>query len=79
MSASDRFTLSELVDHSAAPKILDIHLDDCESDACTGCDPQHLAEQAAARVNGWLPYGGHQSFCGYVGGITRRCTCRGAR
>lgn len=48
MSASDRVTLSELVDHSAAPKILDIHLDDCEDDRCAGCEPQHLAERAAA-------------------------------
>jgi hypothetical protein len=45
MTASDRTLLSALVDHSTAPRILDIHDDDCDDDACTGCDPQHLAEQ----------------------------------
>ncbi|KOU17063.1 hypothetical protein [Streptomyces sp. WM6349] len=45
----DRILLSALVDHSTSPRILDIHLDECEDDACTGCEPQHLAEKAAAR------------------------------
>lgn len=27
----------------------------------------------------WMPNGGHEDSCGYVGGITRRCTCGGAR
>lgn len=47
----DHVTLSALVDHSVAPRILDIHLDDCEDDACTGCDPEHLAEKATVPVN----------------------------
>lgn len=47
MSASDRDLLSALLDHSVAPRILDIHLDDCESKLCAGCEPQHLAEKAA--------------------------------
>lgn len=49
MNASDHELLSALVDHSATPRILDIHLDDCESKFCTGCEPQHLAEKAAQR------------------------------
>lgn len=27
----------------------------------------------------WIPNGGHQDSCGYVGGVTARCTCGGAR
>ncbi|MFJ8016181.1 hypothetical protein [Streptomyces sp. NPDC096339] len=49
MTATDRETLSALVDHSVSPRILDIHLDDCDDDACQGCAPQHLAEKAAQR------------------------------
>lgn len=49
MSVSDHVTLSELVDHSTAPWILDIHADDCDDDACQGCDPQHLAEVGGSR------------------------------
>lgn len=48
MSAADRELLSALLDHSVAPRILDLHLDSCEDDACQGCDPQHLAQVAAA-------------------------------
>lgn len=61
MTSSDRILLSALVDHSTSPRILDIHLDDCEDDACTGCDPQHLAEQAekvAANIRGIRKGGG---------------------
>lgn len=36
--------LAALAARAAAPRILDIHLDDCESAACTGCEPQHLAQ-----------------------------------
>ncbi|MGW4505763.1 hypothetical protein ACWENO_14095 [Streptomyces sp. NPDC004436] len=46
----DRILLAALVDHSTAPRILDIHVDDCEDDACTGCEPRHLAEKATARA-----------------------------
>ncbi|MFB8393715.1 hypothetical protein [Streptomyces yangpuensis] len=49
MADRDRLTLSALADHSTSPRILDIHLDDCEDDACTGCEPQHLAEKAAQK------------------------------
>jgi cytochrome c5 len=38
--------LAALSARAAAPKILDLHLDDCEDDACQGCDPQYLAEKA---------------------------------
>jgi hypothetical protein len=54
MTSSDRVTLSALVAHSVAPRLLDIHVDDCEDDACTGCDPQHLA-QASNLTGGPLP------------------------
>lgn len=40
---SAREMLSEAFEHEAVS--LDIHLDDCDNDACTGCDPQHLAEK----------------------------------
>ncbi|MFJ3878006.1 hypothetical protein ACIPW5_11155 [Streptomyces sp. NPDC090077] len=25
----------------------------------------------------WIPNGGHENSCGYVGGVTARCTCGG--
>jgi len=42
--------LAALSARAAAPKILDLHLDDCDDDACQGCEPQHLAQQAGAEV-----------------------------
>lgn len=47
MSAADRELLSALLDHDASGWIPEIHLDDCEDDACRGCEPQHLAERAS--------------------------------
>ena len=44
MTASDRELLTALLDYDRAPRIHDIHIDDCEDDACPGCDPVHLAE-----------------------------------
>jgi hypothetical protein len=43
-SAKDRELLAAVFEHETVN--LFIHLDDCEDDACTGCDPQHLAEKA---------------------------------
>ncbi|MFE2324657.1 hypothetical protein ACFXD5_12180 [Streptomyces sp. NPDC059385] len=39
--------LAALAARAAAPRILDIHLDDCEDDRCEGCEPQYLAEISA--------------------------------
>lgn len=50
MSAKDGDLLTALLEHDASGWIPEIHLDDCEDDACQGCDPQHLAEVAAAEA-----------------------------
>jgi ribosome-binding protein aMBF1 (putative translation factor) len=59
----DRLTLSALVAHSVAPRLLDIHVDDCEDDACTGCDPQHLAEKAAVKPTARQDIAAHLWMC----------------
>lgn len=43
--ATDRELLAAVFEHETVN--IFIHLDDCEDGACTGCDPQHLAEKAA--------------------------------
>jgi hypothetical protein len=48
MNAKDRELLAAVFEHETVN--LDIHLDDCEGGACMGCDPQHLAEKAAAQL-----------------------------
>ncbi|WP_411102509.1 hypothetical protein [Streptomyces sp. cmx-4-9] len=48
MNASDRELLTALQANGRSPRILDIHLDDCESAACTGCEPRHLEQKADA-------------------------------
>lgn len=45
MSVPARELLVALLAHDAW--LPDLHRDVCEDDTCTGCDPQHLAEQAA--------------------------------
>lgn len=75
MNARDEL-LTALLEHDASTWIPEIHLDDCEDDSCTGCDPQHFVEKAVAQVE-WHPNGGHDSGCAYVGGISPKCTCGG--
>jgi len=35
----------------------------------------HIGNCAHPDAEGWLPNGGHNSDCAYVGGISSRCTC----
>lgn len=70
-SAKDRELLAAVFEHETVN--LFIHLDDCEDDACPGCDPQHLAEKAAAED----VYAGHHKHCYIREGA--HCSCGGAR
>ncbi|MEU6397817.1 hypothetical protein ABZ867_12655 [Streptomyces cinnamoneus] len=47
-SATIPLTSAHLAEHDASGWIPDIHDDDCADDACTGCEPQHLAEKQQA-------------------------------
>lgn len=51
MNAKDRELLTALLEHNASGWIPEIHLDDCNDTACTGCESQHLAEQAAVKAD----------------------------
>ncbi|MFJ8208168.1 hypothetical protein [Streptomyces sp. NPDC096033] len=66
-----RLLLAGLVEHDASGWIPDVHLDDCEDDACRGCDPQHLAEQGADM------WSNHHKHCYIREG--HDCSCGGAR
>jgi hypothetical protein len=72
--AKDRELLAAVFGHETWN--IFIHLDNCENDSCTGCDPQHLAEKAAAealqRAADWLMSQGHTiaavALDGYIQG-----------
>ncbi|MFD5419428.1 hypothetical protein ACFWJT_15565 [Streptomyces sp. NPDC127069] len=58
LAAPEQRLLAGLVEHVASGWIPDAHLDDCDDDGCTGCDPQYLREvhlSACAAEAGMTP------------------------
>jgi hypothetical protein len=55
--------LTALLEHDASGWIPEIHLDECEDDACTGCEPQHLAEKAAVKPTARQDIAAHLWMC----------------